>query len=268
MMRNIHKKALEFFLRHLSIASRIFGRLLSFRYVLIVLFIITATLFFMVEVNAAPSSPQITYVSNSTYTPTSANRSMDAKGTITVVTMTLNQQDYKWKAYVGNVTGTLALDDAGSKSIYDWSLTTITGEVYVSRASSVTWANVSCVNQTVIDNEQSAVGMSASARDNINSTFNFTVHRSFLVGTKNITESTCRSTATYINDAAQTMSVNAVFQELLLKDDLSGSLIYTTLLEQNQASYDGSSVYDFQLIVAENESASIPNNYYFYVELG
>ncbi len=267
-MKEKNEQIIGLFLRHLSVASRVFGRLLSFKYLLIVLFIIAATLFFITEVYAAPSSPQITYVSNSTYTSSSTNRSMDAKGTITVVTMTLNQQDYKWKAYVGNVTGTLALDDANAQSIYDWSLTSITGEVYVSRASSVTWANVSCVNQTVIDNEQTAVGMSSSARDNINSTFNFTIHRSFLVGTKNITESSCRSTATYVSDAAQAMSVNAFFQEILMKDDLSGSLIYTTLLEQNQASYNGNNVFDFQLIVAENESSSIPNNYYFYVELG
>jgi hypothetical protein len=268
MMEKNKRDLTEFFLRHLLIASRIFERAVSLRYILLLLLIITAALFFVVDVRAAPSSPQITYISNSTYTATSTNRSVDQKGTITVLTMALNQQDYKWKAYVGNVSGTLALDDANAKSIYDWALTTISGEVYVSRATSVAWASVSCVNQTVINNEESFLGMTSSARDSINSTFNYTSHRSFLVGTNNITSSSCRSTATYINDAAQTINEAARFQEILLRDNIGGSLIYTALLEQDQSSYDGVNTYDFQLIVAENESASVPTNYYFYVELG
>lgn len=238
------------------------------KYVVIAILMLYAIFFLVSEVYAIPSPPQITYVSNSTYTATSTNRSVDQKGTITVLTMNLNQQDYRWKAYVGNVTGTLALDDANSKSIYDWSLTTITGEVYVSRASTINWINVSCVNQTVIDNEQTALGMSLSSVDNINRTFNYTLHTSFLVGTKNITASSCRNTYTYINDAPQTPSVTAKFQEILLKDDITSSLIYATILEQDQLSYDGVNTYDFQIIVAENESSSVPTNYYFYVELG
>lgn len=268
MMNNKNNTAIGFFLRHLSVASKIIGKLVSMRYLLLVLLIISAALFFVVQVSAAPASPQITYVRNSTYTSISANRSVDEKGTITVLTMTLSQQNYRWKAYVGNVSGTLSLDDATTSTIYDWSLATINGEVYVSRASSITWANVSCVNQTVINTEQSFFGMSPSARDSINGTFNHTVHTSFLIGTKNITASSCRSAFTYVSDAAQAVNEAANFQEILLRDDLSGSMIYTTLLEQDQTSYDGSNTYDFQLIVAENESGIVPTNYYFYVELG
>lgn len=217
---------------------------------------------------ALPAGPVINYVSNSTAASVSTSRNQDEKGTITVININSNQQDYKWKAYVGNVTGKLALDDATTSTIYDWSLATINGEVYVSRASSINWANVSCVNQTVINNEQAFFGMSPLARDSINGTFNHTVHASFLVGTKNITASSCRSAFTYVNDAAQTISETAKFQEILLRDDIVGSMIYTTILEQDQLSYDGSSTYDFQLIVAENESSTTPTNYYFYVELG
>ncbi|MEM4638219.1 MAG: hypothetical protein QXK76_04325, partial [Candidatus Woesearchaeota archaeon] len=195
------------------------------------------------------------------------SRNQDEKGTITVLTMNLNQQDYRWKAYVGNVTGKLALDDGTANTIYDWSLTTITGEVYVSRASNINWINVSCANQTVIDNEQTALGMSFSSSDNINNTFIYNIHKSIIVGTKNIANSTCRSTATYINDAPQIISESALFQEILLSDVLTGSLIYTTFIEDNQVGYNGET-FDFQLLLAENESSSTPLNYYFYVELG
>ena len=215
---------------------------------------------------AVPAGPSITYVSNTTSISNVTNRSADIKGTITTLTMSANQQDYKWKAYVGNISGGLALDNANGKSIYDWSLTTITGEVFVTRASSVNWNVVGCVNQTVIDSEQSSLGMPSTAQDNINSTFNFTNHRSFLVGSV-LNMTGCRSTATYINDAAQVMGPNAFFQEVLLKDNSTNSLIYSTLIENDHQGYTGIDNYDFQMIVAENESNTLPTQYFFFVEL-
>ncbi|HEY9702353.1 MAG TPA: hypothetical protein V6C58_07900, partial [Allocoleopsis sp.] len=47
---------------------------------------------------ALPTSPSITLVSNTTYTSSVTNRSTDTKGTITTVTLSSTQQDYKWKA--------------------------------------------------------------------------------------------------------------------------------------------------------------------------
>jgi len=214
-----------------------------------------------------PASPAISYLSNSTAATVSSNRSTDVKGTITVLTMSVNQQDYKWKAYVGNISGGLALDDANAKSIYDWTMTSVSGQIYATRSSSVNWANVSCVNDSIVNAEQGGLGMGSTDRDNINNTFNYTIHKSFLVGTKNISNSTCKSTATYINDTAQVMSATAKFQEILLRDEISSSLIFTGLIDDNSPAYDGKSTYDFQIIVAENESATIPTLYYFYAEL-
>src|SRR3989339_232010 len=123
-------------------------------------------------VTALPSGPVISYLSNTTIASVAANSSMDAKGTITTLELNATQQDYKWKAYVGNVTGNLVLDNANAKSIYDWTLGTITGEVYATRSSStVNWANVSCVNQSVLDAEETALDIVATAVDSINSTF-------------------------------------------------------------------------------------------------
>jgi hypothetical protein len=218
-------------------------------------------------VNALPQGPVINYVSNSTAAAVSANSSGDEPGTITVLDLDSHQQDYKWKAYVGNVTGKLALDDSVSATIYDWTLGTVTGEVYVTRSSTIGWANITCANETVITNEDSAMGVVSSTSDSINLTFNYTSHKSMIVGTKNISNSTCRSTATYVSDTPQTIDEVAAFQEILLADSLSGNLVYGTFIENDATAYNGDT-YDFQLIVAENESASVPTIYYFYVELG
>jgi hypothetical protein len=219
-------------------------------------------------IHALPAGPIVTYVSNTTATVTAGNRSQDAKGTITTLTMSNNQQDYKWKAYVGNISGSLALDDVNGKSIYDWAMGSPTGEVYATRYSgSVNWANVSCINQGNVNTEETALGMGLGIIDNINGTFKNITHKSFLVGTKNITADSCKSTATYINDAAQSLSDTAFFQEILLQDDITNNLIYTTMIENSHTGYDGQN-YNFQMLVAENESATIPLTYYFYVELG
>ena len=229
--------------------------------------IVIISIIVLCPVLSVPTSPSITYISNSTYIAGVTNRSQDIKGTITTVTLSSVQQDYKWKAYVGNVSGKLSLDDSTSKTIYDWSLGTVTGKVFVSRVPTINWGNVSCVNQTVIDSEQYALGMSLNARDSINSTFNNTVHKSFLIGSKNITQSSCRAAATYVNDLPQAVSTTAVFQEILLRDDLTSSLLYATIIDAGQNGYDNSPR-DFQLLVAENESANIPTTYYFFAELG
>jgi len=246
--------------------DRMSGSFINLGFSLMFLFIIVLTT--IQYVGASPSGPIVTFISNTTYTSTVPNRSIDAKGTITTLTMAATQQDYKWKAYVGNVSGGLTLDDAGGKAIYDWTLSTITGEVYVTRATSVNWASIGCANQSIIDSEQGLLGMNPSGQDSINRTFNNTLHKTFLVGTTNITASSCRSTATYINGAAQTVDPNAFFQEILLKDNVTSSMIYTGLIDYHHASYNNVTQYDFQMIVAENETAPSPLNYYFYVELG
>jgi len=233
--------------------------------------ILVAILVFLLSISfvaSAPSAPIINYVTNTTYTSGIINRSIDAKGTITTVTLSSTQQDYKWKAYVGNVSGTLALADAGGKAIYDWSSGTVTGEVYISRYSNINWNNITCAVQSTIDAEQSNLSMASTIRDNINSTFNSSTHASFLVGTTNITSSSCRSIATYLNGVPQALGPTANFQEILLRDSGTGNLVYAGLINAGVTGYNNANKYDFQIIVGENESATIPTNYYFWVELG
>jgi hypothetical protein len=230
-------------------------------FVFLLIFLLSVS--FVISVPTAPTTP--TYVSNTTYTSGTVNRSMDAKGTITTITLSATQQDYKWKAYVGNVSGKLALSNAGGLAIYDWTSGTPTGEVYVSRFSNINWNNIVCANQTSINAEQIGISMNASSKDSINSTFNYTTHVGFNVGTTPI--SGCRSTATYINGAVQSMGPAALFQEVLLMDNNTDNMVYTGLINSNTAGYDNQH-YDFQIVIGENESSTIPSNYYFWVELG
>ncbi|MCD6464504.1 hypothetical protein J7L02_03215 [Candidatus Woesearchaeota archaeon] len=210
-----------------------------------------------VHVQALPVGPTLTYISNSTLTSSPASRT-DLQGYIHVITFDVTQQNTRWKAYVGNVTGKLTLDDASGNTIYDWTLTTIRGEVYASRSSSIEWASINCSNETIIGNEQTALGMTFSQDDSINSTFNRTNKYAMVTASITMPAGTCKSQFTYVNDASQ----ESVFEELLLSD--GSNLVYATFINASSTGFDGST-YDFQMIVADREDTA--QTYYFWVEL-
>lgn len=219
---------------------------------------------------ALPSAPTLTPISNSTSASAGVGTLVNSDDGGYIYTITLNalQQNLKWKAYVGNVTGKLVLEDSDAFSIYEWDMSLNTeGKVFVSRNDTIQWATVGCSNETNIENEDAFFGMSSTSSDSINQTFNYTAHKAFNVAGRPITNSTCRSLATYVNDTKQTVNESAKFQEVLLSDS-DGSLIYTSLMEQDELGYNNESSYDFQLIIADDETNSVITPYYFYVELG
>ncbi|NTV24034.1 MAG: hypothetical protein HGA85_06730 [Nanoarchaeota archaeon] len=234
-----------------------------------VLAVILSSLFFFVRLaSSEPEGATVAYVSNTTKNASTPDSRTDAKGTITTINLNTLQQDIKWKAYVGNVSGTLVLRDSEDYSIYEWAAGgSPSGEVYLARNSSIDWTNIRCANQSVISIEETTLGFVSTAQDNINNTFAYNNHTSFDVGTVTIAESSCKNTATWMNDTAQTVNLNALFQEVLLMDT-SDHVVYASIINQDTASYKNDSLtkYDFQAIVPDFVSATIAT-YYFYVEI-
>lgn len=184
-------------------------------------------------------------------------------GTISTVSINVTTQDYRWKGFVGNISGRFALQDASGSRLFNWNITSVTGEIYATRNSSLlNWNLVECANATVIANEENALSHATSSEDSITKTFGTKAHDSFYVGTVEIAGNSCNSTAMNVNSATQT----ADFQEILLTDRTN--LIYASLLENSKQGFNSQN-YDFQMIVAENATqgttTAVP--YYFYVEL-
>jgi hypothetical protein len=210
-----------------------------------------------------------TIVSNSTNpgrTNTPANRS-DAGGTITTLDLSASQQDQQWKAYVGNISGSLSLQDSNSFTIYEWALssTSITGRIFASRSNAVTWSTVNCTSLANITAEETALNINSSVTDSIKNTFNLTVHPAIAVAGKTISANTCNATSTYVSSARQAQAT-ADFPEVILSD--TANFIYATIINNDKTGYIGAgTTYDFQLIVADNPSVT-SNMYYFYAELG
>lgn len=236
------------------------------RYLVSIILLLLLCLSILPAVNSMPVGPVITYNSTSNATLRPAAAITTVGGSFTTLVLNTTGQTYRWKAYVGNITGRLVLADSTNNSIFDWTLTSVTGEVYATRSNTaIDWSTISCADDALINAEDISMNMSIIGPDTINKTFNNTIHRSFYVGVNRIANSTCRAIATYINGTSQTPSENALFQEILLKD-ASSSLVYATLVNSSNLGYDGRA-YDFQMILAENEYSATPTTYYLYVEL-
>jgi hypothetical protein len=193
------------------------------------------------------------------------NRS-DAGGTINTLRLNTVQQNANWKAYVGNISGMLTLNDENGYTIYQWALgnAEVTGEIYVSRSSNISWSLLNCSNESLIAGEQTLIGFAASSVDDINKTYNETIHSPITVAGRTIAQNTCRSTATYVNDTAQAIA-SAYFPAVLLSSE--SNLIYVTPLNDDTDSYATGSLVDFQLIVPDDVTVA-STTYYFYIELG
>jgi hypothetical protein len=211
---------------------------------------------------AAPSGAQLTNNMSSSANTTNPGSRNDSGGTITTMLLSSTQQDTAWKGYLGNVSGSLTLDDASGATIYNWALSAIQGKVFASRSNTVSWGSINCSNQSHIDAEQTVLSFTSADSDSINRTFNSTNHVSFLVNSRNM--SNCRSTATYVNDSVQGQVPSAVFPEVLLSDGTN--FVYTTIINSAKHGYSAQ-LMDFQMIVPQNKTTSTPTTYYFYVEL-
>ena len=217
---------------------------------------------------AVPSGPVVTLIANETKQPGAATIINTTGGSITTIRLNATTQNLRWKAYVGNVTGSLVLDDAGDNTIFDWSLTTFVGEIYATRSSStINWSGINCTNSTVLGLENVLLNHT-NPDDNITKTFNSQTHQGFFAGTRQILQNTCFSVHTYINSTSQ----NSRFEEVALYDGTNmtnGNMIYATPLEQDAFGFDNQT-YDFQMIVPERGLSGWDSStaYYFYAELG
>ena len=215
---------------------------------------------FVVAVPTGPDS--ILFYNNTTKTTTSALIVNVSGGVISKFNISATTQNDNWKAFVGDVIGTFTLDDAGGSTIYDWTLGSVSGEVYATRTSgSVSWSQIACANLANITNEENV--MIHTGSDNITNTFNNTNTGAMITAGTTITGGSCSySLFTYISDAYQEVD----FETIALMDNTN--IVYATNLEEDTIGFDGTR-FDFQMLVPENASETFTGAtaYYLYVEL-
>jgi hypothetical protein len=199
-----------------------------------------------------------------------------------------------WQGYFGNVSGTIQLaygDAAGDGNphvFYNWSLANAQGQVYASTNSSIEWDYIQCFNHTSTgsyDEEYSAAkaenltslygrnmsglesefGILWDDVDGVNETFVFYEHQTIYVVSKNFTN-ICPTTRIYGSTGA---GVQGEFEQLLMYEPVSESVIFTAILHENGVvGFDGGT-YDFQMMVLEDGHGTDidTTTYYFFVDL-
>lgn len=230
---------------------------------LITLFTILSIFLFNLVLAANPVPPNsVTVLSNETSNASTSGAIVNISGGyIATLNVSTRTQNLRWKAFVGYISGRFALDDATGSTIYDWSNTNTTGEIYATRnGTTIAWAGINCSNITTLETENINMNLTNSF-DNITATFSNTSHAGFFVGSNQIFANSCRATHTYVNNATSNS-----FAEVALYTQ--GTTIFTTILENDVTGFDGNA-YDFQMIVPENGAQGFSGStaYYLYVEI-
>jgi len=164
-----------------------------------------------------------------------------------------------WQGFYGNVAGQIVLENSNGANFYDWTLATITGEVYATRFTIPSWSGINCTNRTHWELEESTLNIISTAIDGINETYNAVSHPSFAVGAKTFASNVCQSVRPYNGTGT-----SGQFYNVLLNSN-STNTVYTVILSDNQNAFDNSTA-DFEVLVPTDRSTGF-GTYYFYVEL-
>jgi hypothetical protein len=248
--------------------------------VILLILVIAASIGFIA---AAPSGGTITSGANET-APVDPPSSISAyAGNVTLVNVYGSSTTQTWQGYFGNVTGVIELTDASNRTMYNWSSTSPTGEVYASNDSGVIWTNIQCLNFTANgtlcaeDSEYrggtSRCGINETLLDfyynigttsveGVNETFNRRDHTAFNTNALSFTLGECGNAKIY-NSTGQ-----GSFDEVLLYSPDSKAVVFASLLQNNGDGFDGST-HDFEMLVLDDgHGANVAiTTYYFYVEL-
>ena len=236
----------------------------------------------------------------STYAPQSNNA---LAGNITELNFDAWTITRTWQGYFGNITGTIVLADQYNNTLYDWSNTNPNGRIYASRNQTVDWSTIACANKTTIldgteaqftlTNETDRLGNYPI--DSVNNTFTtstdnqrtdgvttrtvqwanystFWVGPVEIKGTGDLAEcysAVLHNSSAWVNGNQGAQNDASHWREIALADNNgTGNMVYTSILEQNYAGFDGKP-HDFEMLVGENGHGTdtATSTYWFYVEL-
>lgn len=250
-----------------------------------------------------PEGPGTFTQVTSTRRAAAANASIAAyAGNVTHLNVAGSTVTQTWQGYVGNVSGTITLDDSSGNTLYDWTLADPEGEIYATYTPYVDWTTgfVTCWNwsdQSAGDSNAltlgelegwdttnaptnvATLGLATDDVDGVNETFSVpgaSAHSSFYVAGKYIDGTagvSCPLAKLYNSTSTTGTAASAPFEQVLLQYNgtasiNSGGVIYTSILKDDIVGYDGTT-WDFEMIVGEDGHSgnTATTTYYFYVEL-
>jgi hypothetical protein len=258
---------------------------IKFLFVILLVFFLNISLVLAVE----PFGATVNQTSSTRAPPANATGIPAIAGNVTELTITGSSITQSWQGYFGNVSGTIQLADGSNNVMYNWSLASPEGEIYASTNNSIAWNYVQCLNfsadgsygDTVSGGNPGATnaqgtnltmledmfGIVSDDVDGVNETFTLlgSGHNTFYTNNIEFLEGECRNTQIFSN-AGQ--GEDNKFEEVLLYEPTTRSVIFTSLLNENLLGFDNNP-HDFEMLVLENGhlTDTNPTTYYFWVEL-
>lgn len=177
--------------------------------------------------------------------------------------------------------------DASGDVLYNWSLAAPSGEIYASVNATVSWSNMQCFNFTANGSNMAGTGESAGGTnlggmnltaletafevvssdvDGVNETFSdANSHVQFFTASRQFSAGECLSSDIFDSTG---QSADGNFEEVLLYEPTTASVVFTALIENNLNGFDAR-VHDFQMLVLENghDGDAGSTVYYFFAEL-
>lgn len=238
----------------------------------------------------APTGGSTSFIRSSTAPNDTAGSNNAIAGNVTEMNVFGYSTTQSWQGYYGNITGTIQLADGSDNVFYNWSLASPQGEIYASTNQTISWLNVQCFNFTARGNLSTGLtgetaggtnvfGMNMSQLetqygilwddvDGVNETFSLLgagTHDQFFTANLQFSGGECQNTRVF---SASGGGVNDQFEEALLYEPSTGSVIFTSILDENVQGFD-SAYHDFEMLVLENGHGTDTSTttYYFFVEL-
>ena len=209
-------------------------------------------------------------------------------GNVTELTINGFSTTQTWQGYFGNVTGTIQLADSNDNVLYNWTLASPEGEVYASINQTISWDSVQCFNYTAtgtlaggetagqyslfgtnLTQLEADYNIASDDVDGVDETFTLTgagTHDLFYTASNEFAEGECLNTRIYDSTGA---GVNNNFEEVLLYEPTSTSVIFASILDEEDVSGFDNAFHDFEMLVLEDGHGTdvTSTTYYFFVEL-
>lgn len=225
-----------------------------------------------------PFGANVINLTSSRMNASAAGNATAIAGNVTELSISGFSITQSWQGYFGNVSGTIQLADSADNVMYNWSLASPEGEIYASTNDSIAWSSIKCLEAergTYFEGLEEEFGIEWDDVDGVNETFSLLgthengfglVHDLFYTNNIEFTAGECAST--HIFAGSQNVS-DSTFQEVLLYDTSTYSIIFTSILDdEDPIGFDGKS-HDFEMLVLENGhlTDTSTTTYFFWVEL-
>lgn len=245
-------------------------------------------IFSFVVSGVQPNGAMVTVVKSTSNGPSGAGNSSASAGNLTeLVIYAGNAGSQSWQGYYGNVSGTLMLADSDDNVFFNWSAVSAAGEVYASTNLTILWTAIQCFNFTAEGNLsngesgetpgstnlhglnltqlESMYNIASTDLDGVNRTFSSFNHDRFFTSNLEFSADECRSVHIFTNESK---AEDGFFEEALLYEPSTGSVVFTSLLEDNVPGFDNVER-DFEMLVLEDghgtDTAS--TTYFFFLEI-